>query len=355
MAQGATIAGRQSRFWLYAPFVLLAVVAVVWSVAWFVIRSGTEGALDSWIAAEAEEGRRWTCADRSIRGYPFRLELTCSSVRFQNGPVTGTTGPLQAVAQIYQPRHIITEVQGPLRVTDGRATVDAQWRLLEASIRASRDGLRRASLFVDAPEVKVSGALPEVLTVSARNVDAHLRPNPARAGDGAVDLAARAGGVRLPALDAFVGGGEAADLQTDLTITEARGFATGVGAPELDRWRGAGGGVEVLLLSLAKGDRRLEAKGNLRLDAERRPEGQLTLAGRGLDGLIANLTGQRAGGLIGALLGQVTGRAPANAGTPGSAQTTAPDLAPLPPLRMENGRILLGPFAIPNVRIPPLY
>jgi hypothetical protein len=107
----------------------------------------------------------------------------------------------------------------------------------------------------------------------------------------------------------------------------------------------------VLLLSLAKGDRRLEAKGNLRLDAERRPEGQLTLAGRGLDGLIANLTGQRAGGLIGALLGQVTGRPPAQTAAPAG----VPGLAPLPPLRIENGRLLLGPFAIPNVRIPPLY
>jgi len=357
MAQGAIIAGRQSRFWLYAPFVLLALLAIGWSAAWFMIRNGAERAVETWLAAEADDGRRWTCADRRIAGYPFRLELTCSSLRFQSGPVTGSAGPVQAVAQIYQPRHIITTVQGPLRFTDGRATVDANWRLLETSIRASRDGLRRASFFVEAPEVKVSGTLPEPVTMTATNVDVHLRPNPNRgASDGAVDLAARIGGMRLPALDAAIGGAEAADLQTDLTVTEAQGFATGVGVPETERWREAGGQVEVLLLSLAKGDRRLEARGNLRLDEERRPQGQLALAGRGLDGLIANLTGnQRAGGLIGALLGQVQARQPAQPAPQAGAPAATPGLGPLPPLRVDGGRLFLGPFAIPNVRIPPLY
>ncbi len=354
MAQGALLAGRQSRFWLYAPFALLALVALAWSIGWFAVRNGAESALDKWLAAEAANGRNWTCADRQIAGYPFRIELNCSSLRFRSGPVTGSTGPLQAVAQVYQPRHIIAEVQGPLRTSDGRVTVDAGWRLLETSIRASRDGLRRASLFVEAPEMRVTGATPETFTVSGQSLDAHLRPNPGRAAsDGAVDLAARAAGVRLPALDALVGGAEAADLQTDLTITEAQGFATGFGIPEVERWRAAGGVAEVLLFSLNKGERRAEAKGNLRLDEEHRLQGQLTLAGRGLDGVIANLTGNRAGGLVGALLGQVQNQAQNR--PQGSAAPTTPGLVPLPPVRIEGGRVQLGPFPIPNLRLPPLY
>ena len=37
---------RRSRFWLYTPFVLLLLLAIAWSIAWFVIRSRTTEALD---------------------------------------------------------------------------------------------------------------------------------------------------------------------------------------------------------------------------------------------------------------------------------------------------------------------
>jgi hypothetical protein len=349
MAQGATLEERrQGRFWLYAPFVLLLLVAAAWSVAWFVIRGRVEGGLDAWLAAEANAGRQWTCADRAIAGYPFRIEVVCSSLRFQQGGTTASVGRVQSVAQVYQPRHVITEIQGPLRLSDGRVTVQGEWRLLEASVRGARTGLQRASLLAEAPQVRVTG-LGEEIAVSGRSLEAHLRPNPGRgASEGALDIASTARGLRLPVLDAFVGGAEETDAQLDLTATQAQGFATGATLDEVERWREAGGQIDVLLLSVTKGSRKLEGKGVLRLDEQHRPAGQLNLAGAGLDGLIANLTGNRGGGLLGALLGQTpNARAQAQGGRPA--------LAPLPPLRLDNGRVALGPFTLPGARLPPLY
>jgi len=49
---------RRSRFWLYTPFVLLLLLAIAWSIGWFVIRNRTAEALDGWIAAEARGGRQ---------------------------------------------------------------------------------------------------------------------------------------------------------------------------------------------------------------------------------------------------------------------------------------------------------
>jgi len=66
---------RYSRFWLYAPFALLLLVAIAWSAAWFVIRNRAGEALDGWLAAEAQAGRQWTCQDRTIGGYPFRIQV----------------------------------------------------------------------------------------------------------------------------------------------------------------------------------------------------------------------------------------------------------------------------------------
>jgi hypothetical protein len=344
-AAGAPAAPRRpGRFWLYTPFALLALVAVAWSVAWFVIRGRVADGLDAWLAAEAAAGRQWTCAGRSLAGYPFRIELSCAELRLRSEGLSGSLGPVEAVAQVYQPRHAIVLAGGPLRLGDGTVTASAEWSRLEVSVRVARNGLQRASLVARAPQLRVTGG-PEPLVLASESLNLHLRPSPAA--EGAVDIAANLAGARLPALDAFAGGTEPADLQIDVTATEATEFADGFGPGDVERWREAGGRIDLLLLSIAKGARRLEAKGSLRLDDQHRPAGQLTLAGAGLDDLVAKLTGSRSGGLLGALLGQAA-RAP----KPGAGPQA---LAPLPPVRLDNGRVALGPFTVPNARLPALY
>ena len=120
MAQAEVLQGRHSRFWLLTPFALLAVVAVAWSVAWVVIRQRTVDGLDRWLAREAAAGRNWACADRAVGGYPFRIEVSCSALTLRRGEATASLGRLLTVAQVYRPRHIIAEVSGPLRASDGQ-------------------------------------------------------------------------------------------------------------------------------------------------------------------------------------------------------------------------------------------
>ncbi len=90
---------RRSRFWPYTPFVLLLLLAIAWSIAWVVIRNRTAEALDGWIAAEARAGREWTCGDRSIVGYPFRIEVVCNTLDLKRGAVTASFGRTEAVAR----------------------------------------------------------------------------------------------------------------------------------------------------------------------------------------------------------------------------------------------------------------
>src|SRR5215213_2619937 len=174
---------RRSRFWLYTPFVLLLLLAIAWSIAWFVIRSRTAEALDGWIAAEARSGRQWTCGDRTIVGYPFRLDV-------KRGAVSASFGRTEAVAQVYQPRRIITEVAGPLRVTDGTVTVDGTWDLLQTSIHVSQSGLQRLSLAANAPKVTITGLGGGEIAGSGKHLELHVRPNPSRRAELAGDVAA---------------------------------------------------------------------------------------------------------------------------------------------------------------------
>ncbi|MBM6593435.1 DUF2125 domain-containing protein [Microvirga pudoricolor] len=360
---------RSGRFWLYTPFVILILVAIAWSAAWFYIRNRAVEALDGWLAVEARAGRQWTCQDQRVGGYPFNIELSCASLNLKQGAITGTLGGFRSVAQVYQPRFIITEIDGPLQMTDGVATLRGTWDLLQSSVHGTPNGLQRASVVAENPSVTISGLGPADLTSSSQHLELHLRPSPARAQGnsqngnsqngstptgaqagpqaGAYDVALSTRQTKIPVLDALVGGGEATDIQFDGTVTQAAGFRGRPVAEELERWRNAGGKLDVLMLSLAKGTRRVEAKGEIGLDALHRPAGQLSVSAAGLDGLLGNVVGGRAGGaLLGALFG---------GGRQAQGQADAPRLVTLPPLFLANGKLAMGPFVIPNVTLPPLY
>ena len=61
------------------------------------------------------------------------------------------------------------------------------------------------------------------------------------------------------------------------------------------------------------------------------------------------------GALIGSLVGQLLGRRSQASAEAGVAAPADDALKPLPPLRLAEGRLMLGPFPIPNVQLPPLY
>ncbi|QFU17835.1 DUF2125 domain-containing protein [Microvirga thermotolerans] len=341
---------RSSRFWLYTPFVLLVLVAVGWSAAWLAIRSRASDSIDAWFGLEAKAGRQWTCSDRTVGGFPFRIEVTCGALSLTHGAVTASFGRVEAVAQVYQPRFVITEIEGPFRWTDGTVAVEGRWDLLQTSVHATAAGLQRLSAVARNPSVTVTGLTPDPVAVSGRAMELHVRPDPARGQERAYDVAFSVEQAKVPLLDGLIGGAEPTDLQADLTVSQAEGFRGRPLAEELERWRSDGGRLTVEMLSVSKGARRMEAKGELGLDPQHRPAGLLNVSAAGLDGLLGAVTGNRAGGaLLGALLGQAP-RPSGNAARPGQ-----PALAPLPPLRLDGGFVALGPFVIPGLKLPSLY
>ena len=349
---------RRSRFWLFAPTVILALVAAAWTTAWFVIRNQTTRGLDMWLAHEASLGRQWTCPNRIVGGFPFRIEVECDSLTLQRPDVRVSLGAVSSVAQVYRPRHIITSVNGPLAATDGRITVTGNWQGLEASVRVAPEGLQRASLVIESPTFAAKGIAPDEIAVGARRVETHVRPNPERgASQGAYDWSLELAQARIPLLDSLIGDADPVDLDLRLTATQVRDAAARPWPEELERWRQAGGRVEVALLSLAKGPRGVDGKAEIGLDEAHRLQGQIEASAAGLDTLLAKVFGAPSG-LAGALLAGGTRQAPPAAQAPPSApqsQASKRALKPLPPIRLEGGRVRLGPIAIPGMRLPPLY
>ena len=352
MAVGVDRGGRRSRFWLFAPFVLLVLVAAGWSAAWFVVRGRVAEGLDAALAREARAGRQWTCADRRIAGFPFRIEISCSTLRLARGPTTMSLGQVRAVAQVYQPRRVIVESTGPLQAGEGDARLDAQWRLLQASLHLTQGGFQRASLAIDDVRLRVTGVEPGEIAGSAQRLEAHVRPHPVRfASEGAYDVAVSAAKAAVPLVDALIGGEEPLDLTVDAVLARARVALGGPPVQALERWRQAGGALDLTRVTATKGGRRVEVKGTLMLDDARRPAGRLEIAAAGIEDLVARLAGVRSGAAAG---GNVAG-APAAQARANPSRPAERKLAQLPPLRLENGRVFLGPLPLPGVRLSPLY
>ncbi|MDP3408637.1 DUF2125 domain-containing protein [Bosea sp. (in: a-proteobacteria)] len=342
---------RSTRVWLYAPFVLLALVAAGWTGFWFVVRARVVDAVDTALAKEAGLGRSWTCTDRSVTGFPFRVELRCGTLALASArwgeAVRVQTGPAVAVGQIYTPNLVIAQITGPLQATlpEGRK-LDLGWTRLEASLMHRSGDPERLSLVLTAPTASLTapGLTPETWRATA--LEAHLRRNPTRpAADQAVDLAIATKGSVLPALDALLGTSEPGDVDIQATLTQTKAFRIGLNPDALEAWRISGGQIELTRLVSVKGPARIEATGQFLIDQTHRPAGQLqaSLAG------IRQIAGIPVGGIAAGLGGLLGGRLSAQ--LPG----VAPGLTALPPIVLREGRAYLGPIRLPLQPLPALY
>lgn len=325
---------RVSRIGLYLPTLLLLALMIGWSGFWIYSSRIAGQALADWRAAEQARGRVWSCENESIGGFPFRIELTCAKVALERAGAQGaqrvSVGGLTALAQIYAPKLILADLVAPLRDETSGATLS--WTGMRASIRLA-DGLERVSLAGRGLAWSAGPAQGE-----AETAELHLRPDPQRAADdAAVDFALRLDKARLPALDALLASTEKVSAEASGLVTQTALFGRMPGLPQtLEAWRMGGGSLSFNDFRLTNGTTELAGKGQLNLDEQRRPAGQFSVSAKGVGPLLARFGAGGIGQIAGSLLG---GR----------------DGAPVQwPLRVQDGRISLGPLRTPPV-LAPLY
>lgn len=348
-ATGTSAPRRQWR--VFIPIALVLVLAAGWSGAWFYAadRAGTE--IDAWIEREAAQGRVWTCGERELGGFPFRFELICAepSVNFAGpGDWTLRMKRAHAVAQVWNPNHIIAEFEGPARLSEGTSgrELAAEWSLLQAS-GVGRDGQpERISVLADDYRLSESGTA----LFSAERVEMHLRH---RAGEaqGTLDLATGFKGATGMAVSAPAGGqapagGSGVDGELEATVTGVPPFLPMSAQQRLALWQQAGGRVDLKVARVSGGGGALSAGGNIGLDARNRLEGRLDVAVMRAQPLFEALA---KAGLMPDFLANL---APAMmmAGLP-----TTVDGAPASafPFVFSNGRVALG--LLPLGKIGPLF
>lgn len=374
-----SIAGEpRRRPWLVAlPLAIFLLIAIGWSIFWFIATSATGKALSEWRAREAAAGRLYHCANESLGGYPFRFELRCSepTAEFKNGPQPAALSARDFVVvdQVFQPNLLIAEMIGPLMIGEPgvKPSFAVNWSVAQASLRGMPQDPQRAAVVLDQASFASVGANAQTMLANAGRVELHARINSGTVRDHPVlDLAlsltqasaSRLGDLAAVPFDAELTGVlrglpnltfhswqdtlralQAANGRLDITrarIKQGEVLAVGSGALGLTS-RGALNGE--LELTIANIEKLLPALGVDRSIAQLIPPGTVERLAPSLDKLLPGL-----GGML---------RSAAPAAKNGDALGPRSELegksAVTVPLKFADGAVTLGPFKIAD--IPPLY
>lgn len=181
-------AGRRFR-WLGVAIVL-AVIA--YSGGWYWLAGQLETQASGFVEEQRQLGLAIDCADREVRGYPFRLEIFCTSLDMER-PAEGLTveaGAFRSAAQVYEPKRIYAELDAPVSIASPVVgQVKADWSLGRVTATLADPLPELASISLDNLDLAFAG-LENALT--AEHAGAHMRTQ-----DEELDLALRYEGLTV--------------------------------------------------------------------------------------------------------------------------------------------------------------
>lgn len=287
-------ASPPSRARLFIPFILFGIAVAAYTGWWFYAAGELERQGRAWIAEQEAVGYQIEHEGLYTTGYPLRLSLRARQPSItlppEDGGQTITLTTLAVGVPPYDLRRWMVFLDGPLFVTNPaqegavRMTADtARFSIGFSQGRAERFGAEienftAAALDGAEPfEVQRLGQLlltgeldgeQDRLTLRAELNEISLHP------DALDDETARAFGLF------------AERVRLDAALTEWALLASG-GDPLA--WAQAGGRIEIRQSQLHWGPARLEGSGEVGVDAQRRPQGQLALVVYEIEALIQAL------------------------------------------------------------------
>jgi hypothetical protein len=286
---------RRRRKWPYiVPFFALIVLAFAWSALWLRASNVTQETLQGWFDREARTGRLYSCVAPRISGFPFRIEVHCGSAAMEWRSTEPTvfleTAGMTVAAQVWQPSLLTSEFVAPLSINDGlgRQTFNANWTLLQSSVRGVPASPERASIVIENPEferVRQSGS--EKL-FNAKHAELHGRIVEGSAtGNPVIRLVLKLDDATAPTINPLTA------KPFDATITfDLRGLKDFSPKPWPDRFReiqSAGGRIDISHARAQQGESVALATGSLAINDNGHLDGQLLITVAGLDRLLPTL------------------------------------------------------------------
>jgi hypothetical protein len=281
--------------------ILLLVAAIGWTGFWFFSASQVDRIVDTWRAREAASGRVYDCGNRSVAGYPFRLEVRCtdpSVALFQQTaeqvatqtPVTAKLNEILVVAQIYDPRMVIAEFKGPAVFADrGQPpSMVLNWATGRSSVSGLLSPPQRIALVFDAPALDRLDGATQVPLARARHVEMHAReieggsPEQPR-----IETDFQFEGASIQDVHPLLA--ETFDANLRLLLTGLKDFRPKPWPVRFRELQAAGGRIEITQSRIQQGEMIASATGSLGLTPAGNVDGELQMVVAGLDRVVSKL------------------------------------------------------------------
>lgn len=127
---------RSSFRWLV---VLLVLLIGGYTAGWFYAAKRVESEVARTVARLGDSGVRLDCGNQKVSGYPLRLGLSCDSLQYHDPKryIRLATGAVRSGVDIYNPLVAVTDVEGPLQVTEAPDFPDLRFTTTWSSLRLS--------------------------------------------------------------------------------------------------------------------------------------------------------------------------------------------------------------------------
>jgi hypothetical protein len=233
---------KPKRFWLFAPFVLLALAAVAYGGWWAVASNRLGATIDARAGALREAGYVVELSGRRISGFPFRMKLAFSEARIASPSGWALAVPgLAAEAYLHDLGHwVLVAPQGLTFVRPQGGAVAVRGQSLRASIagvnaapwRVVMQG--RKAVLTPAP-----GARPFSLA-GAELIELYLRPSP-QPGEGMVLFRIEGGKAQPGSLLGRIAGEGAVTAALEGRLTKVATFGGADWGQAVRAWSRSGG------------------------------------------------------------------------------------------------------------------
>jgi len=242
-----------------------------------------------------------------------------------------------------RPSKVTAQIEPPFAAhSDDRKVA---FKIAWANLRVILDGLPKGlwQVAINGDDFALRGAVDGIGPITGKvdhaTADAAERPNQT---DRDYDFRFALSAATLPLLDRVLGANSSADIGAQGTLTKAD-LDPALTMPEnLDRWRAAGGMLEMVDATLTSGETKFEAHGALTLDQAHQVQGKFDTESFGLEPLLRRLGVDPMLVSAGSLLSSIIG------GTPGQEDSLRV------PVSFNGGRLYIGPVRT-SIRVAPLY
>jgi hypothetical protein len=288
---------RRSRWLLFVMPGVLLVLAIGWTGFWFYASAQVGAQFERWRTREAQSGRVYDCGKLTVGGYPFRFEVRCTDAsvdlisqtanrRFGKGQLS----EILAVAQIYNPRLLIAEFDGPLTITEQgeQQSLIVNWSKARSSVFGLPVSPERVSLVVEEPTLERSSASARAPVGRAKRSELHGRIAEGSAVANPVietvwQLTQASADALHPAL------GEAFDATVQARLTGLKDFRPKPWPERFREIQAANGRIEILQSRLQQGNMIAVGSGSLGISSEGLLDGELQMVVAGLDKIVPAL------------------------------------------------------------------